>query len=116
MLQIKRKIEAKPDATIFEIINAEDKKGFGFELVRLKELRSHFHCKTVEVYILVTGKAEIQCNENATILENHGDTVTIQPSNIHSARSLGQEPAWIAVLSLPGWTRGDHYRIVRKKE
>jgi mannose-6-phosphate isomerase-like protein (cupin superfamily) len=66
----------------------------------------HFHRKMTEIYRGLKGMLYVACGGRGYVLEP-GDTLTVEPGNIHFARSV-KEPAWIEVLSNPDWTPEDH--------
>ena len=66
----------------------------------------HFHKRMTEVYRGLRGTLYVACGGRGHVLEA-GDALTIEPGNVHFARSAG-EPAWIEVLSEPDWTPEDH--------
>jgi mannose-6-phosphate isomerase-like protein (cupin superfamily) len=66
----------------------------------------HFHSKTKEIYRIVRGTLHLACGGRGYLLAP-GDSVTIEPGNIHFARAVGG-PAWLEVLSEPDWTMEDY--------
>ena len=56
----------------------------------------HFHRKMTEIYRGLKGMLMWRAEARGYVLEP-GDTLTIEPGNVHFARSA-REPAWIKVL------------------
>src|SRR5262245_52222487 len=66
----------------------------------------HFHAKTKEVYRVFRGTLHVACGGRGYLLRP-GESLTIEPGNIHFARATG-DPAWLEVFSQPAWTQEDY--------
>jgi mannose-6-phosphate isomerase-like protein (cupin superfamily) len=69
----------------------------------------HFHRKTKEVYKVLRGTLHVACGGRGHLM-TAGDSLTIEPGNIHFARAAGA-PAWVEVLCEPAWTIDDHLLV-----
>lgn len=79
----------------------------GFRAIAVIERsQPHFHSKTKEVYKVLRGTLHVACGGRGYAL-NPGESVTIEPGNIHFARGVGA-PAWLEVFCDPAWTIEDH--------
>jgi mannose-6-phosphate isomerase-like protein (cupin superfamily) len=79
----------------------------GLAIAVIDRSQAHFHCKTLETYRVIRGTLSVACEGRGYVLRE-GDSITIQPGQIHSARASG-EPAWIEVSSVPDWSAEDHF-------
>jgi len=103
-----KKIEVSGE-TIYEVVTEKDDPRFSFAVAEIEQSQAHFHKKTIEVYILISGKLEVRIGHCAIILSRPGDIVTIPLDAVHSARSLVRERSWVAVLTLPPWSSKDQH-------
>jgi mannose-6-phosphate isomerase-like protein (cupin superfamily) len=78
----------------------------GFAVAVIEKSIPHFHQKMQEVYRVLSGILYVACEARGHVL-NKGDTITIEPGQIHFARAAG-EPVWIEVESVPPWRPDDH--------
>lgn len=81
----------------------------GFAVAVIERSVPHFHQQMKEVYRVLRGALLVACGGQGRLLRE-GDSIEIQPGQIHFARSLG-EPAWIEVESVPPWTPDDHFTL-----
>jgi mannose-6-phosphate isomerase-like protein (cupin superfamily) len=91
---------------------AEDKREMvaeisdGFAVAVIERSQPHFHLKMQEIYRVLRGTLYVACKGQGHVLRK-GDSITIEPGEIHSARAA-DEPVWIEVESSPPWSRDDH--------
>ena len=92
---------------------AEDKREMvaeiwdGFAVAVIEQSVRHFHRRTREVYRILRGTLFVACGGQGHVLQE-GDTIAIEPGQIHFARAPGA-PAWIEVESAPPWSGDDHF-------
>lgn len=67
----------------------------------------NYPIKMREVYRVLSGTLYVACGGQGHVLKR-GETITIEPGQIHFARAAG-EPVWIEVESVPPWTPDDHF-------
>jgi mannose-6-phosphate isomerase-like protein (cupin superfamily) len=79
----------------------------GFAVAVIERSVPHFHLKMTELYRVIRGTLHVSCAGKGYVLRK-GETITIQPCQVHSARATG-EPAWIEVESTPPWSPDDHF-------
>jgi mannose-6-phosphate isomerase-like protein (cupin superfamily) len=95
------------------VIVTEDKKeviaeiSLGVAVAVIERSPPHFHLKMKEVYRVLRGTLYVACGGKGHVLHK-GDTITIEPGQVHFARGAG-EPAWIEVRSVPPWSVDDHF-------
>lgn len=70
--------------------------------------QSHKHLKMTQYYTILSGTLELHIGEKVIMLRN-GDTYTIEPNNIHWAKS--DDECWVEIYSKPGWTKEDHIAV-----
>jgi mannose-6-phosphate isomerase-like protein (cupin superfamily) len=68
--------------------------------------QQHFHSRTKEIYRVLRGTLHVACGGRGYLLRQ-GESITIDPGNIHFARAAGL-PAWLEVRSDPAWTVEDY--------
>lgn len=78
-----------------------------FAVAVIERSLPHFHLKTREVYQVLRGALCVACAGKGYVLQM-GQTIAIEPGQIHSASAVG-EPVWIEVESEPPWTADDHF-------
>src|SRR5688572_1298227 len=78
-----------------------------FAVAVIERSLPHFHRQTREVYRVLRGSLCVACGGQGHVVEI-GETIVIDPGQIHSARATG-EPAWIEVESAPPWSPTDHF-------
>lgn len=66
----------------------------------------HKHLKMTQYYKILSGSLALYIEEDEVLLPE-GDTYTIQPNTVHSAKSVDGE-CWVEIRSEPGWTKEDH--------
>jgi len=69
--------------------------------------KPHKHLKMTQYYTILSGEMTLYF-ENQKITLKTGDKYTIEPGNIHYAKS---DECWVEILSRPGWTKEDHIVI-----
>jgi len=95
------------------VVIAEDKREIvaeisdGFAVAVIERSQPHFHVEMQEVYRVLRGTLNVACGGQGCVLRE-SETITIEPGNIHFARSMG-EPAWVEVRSTPPWSLDDHF-------
>lgn len=77
----------------------------------IDETVPHFHEKITETYEILKGEIDLLV-ENKTYHLKPGESFTIQPGEIHSAK--GNE-TWIKCTAKPAWNPHDHIRVVEKR-
>ena len=70
--------------------------------------KPHKHLKMTQHYTIITGSMELHIGDKVVILKN-GDKYTIDPNQIHWAKSNGE--CWVEIYSTPGWTKEDHILV-----
>ena len=78
-----------------------------FAVVVIEQSLPHFHLKTREIYRVLRGTLCVARAGHGHVLHK-GETIAIEPGQIHSARAVG-EPVWIEVESDPPWSESDHF-------
>lgn len=68
----------------------------------------HKHLKIIQYYTILSGTLELHIRERVIILEV-GDKYTIEPNNVHWAKS--NDECWVEIYSKPGWTEDDHIGV-----
>ena len=97
----KRKIHL-PGETINELITSVDDIGFGLARAEIQQSERHFHQKTTEVYVLISGELLIYRHGFVPIrLTQPGDSFTLKTGIRHQARRLSREPAIVLIISIP---------------
>ena len=81
----KNKVVASPGETIYEIVTAEDGQSFGIAVAEIRESKAHYHDYITEVYTVLEGEVEVTIDGKTQVMTN-GDTITIRPGPVHSAR------------------------------
>lgn len=79
----------------------------GFAVAIIERSLPHFHHKTREVYRVLRGTLYVAYEGKGHVLRK-GDSIAIEPGQIHFARAAG-EPVWIEVESAPPWSADDHF-------
>ncbi len=103
-----------PQEIVYEITTKEDNLPFGIAIADIMHSTPHHHKKTVEVYTGVQGDLEVTLDDEPHII-HPGDSIRISPGVVHSAKSLGDEPARITVISIPEWSQDDFFPEDDKK-
>lgn len=67
----------------------------------------HYHKKITETYEVLKGELDLTVEEKTYHLKP-GESLTIQPGEIHSA--MGNE-TWIKCTAKPAWSAQDHIRV-----
>ncbi|MFH0804218.1 MAG: hypothetical protein V1896_01295 [Candidatus Zambryskibacteria bacterium] len=70
--------------------------------------KPHKHLKTTQNYKILSGTLELHIGEEMMMLKI-GDTYTMEPNNIHWAKSDNE--CWVEIYSKPGWTKEDHINM-----
>jgi mannose-6-phosphate isomerase-like protein (cupin superfamily) len=92
---------------------AEDKREMvaeisdGFAVAVIERSQPHFHLNMQEIYRVLRGTLYVAYGGKGHVLSK-GDSITIEPGQIHFARAAG-EPVWIEVESTPPWSSDDHF-------
>lgn len=71
----------------------------------------HYHTNTTEIYNVLRGELDITIGQKSIRLKQ-GESVTIQPSEVHKAK--GNE-TWVKCTAKPGWLPQDHIRVDAKE-
>jgi mannose-6-phosphate isomerase-like protein (cupin superfamily) len=79
----------------------------GFAVAVIERSLPHFHLNMREIYRVLRGTLYVACGGEGHVLRE-GETITIEPRQIHFARAAG-EPVWIEVKSAPPWSMDDHF-------
>ena len=96
--------------TIYEIVTAEDGLGFGFAEAEITRSARHYHLKTSETYVLISGRLKVWAGRNVYILAKPGDAIEIPKGVTHWAENLDPKgSSRITVHSTPAWTSDDHH-------
>lgn len=93
---------------VYEVTSQRDGLPFGIAIADIEQSVPHYHRKTVETYTGVQGELEVRVGEDTHVLRP-GDVLQIPIGTIHSARSLGEDPARITVTTVPEWSVEDHF-------
>ena len=104
-----------PDKNIIENKDKEGKtveiiceltatKGLSEAIAVIDRAIAHHHKIATETYEVIRGKLILNKDKEKFLLQV-GDTITIEPGEVHSAE--GNE-TWIKVVCRPGWNRLDH--------
>jgi quercetin dioxygenase-like cupin family protein len=96
--------------TVYEITTAENGLPFGIAIADILQSTPHVHKLTTETYTVVQGTLEVTLDQNKYVL-SPGDVIKILPNVIHSARSLGDEPARITVTTVPEFSPDDYHVV-----
>jgi mannose-6-phosphate isomerase-like protein (cupin superfamily) len=67
--------------------------------------KPHSHLKMTQYYTVISGNLELHVGDKIINLKP-GDRYTIEPNNIHFAKSADE--ALVEIYSKPGWTKEDH--------
>jgi mannose-6-phosphate isomerase-like protein (cupin superfamily) len=95
------------------VVVADDKREMvaeiseGLAVAVIDQSVPHFHLNTREIYRVLRGTLYVACGGQGNVL-GEGETLTIEPGQIHFARAAG-EPAWIEAKSVPPWSADDHF-------
>lgn len=84
------------------------KLGFGVAVADIEQSVQHYHLKTRETYVLISGRLEVKMRGTTHTLTAPGQSIEIPVNTIHSAKSLQGTSARIVVLTVPGWQVDDH--------
>ena len=106
----KNKVKASLGETIYEIITEEDGLSFGMAVADIERSEAHMHRDTTEIYTVLEGEVELTIDGKTKIL-TAGDTITIRPGPVHSAKSLTKKRARVSVTSSPPWSPSDHHLV-----
>ncbi|OGK62425.1 hypothetical protein A2334_05290 [Candidatus Roizmanbacteria bacterium RIFOXYB2_FULL_38_10] len=114
--ELKKKYPGKPiilnnktDLTeiLCEIEPTDKHTSFSTAIAVIDLTLPHYHKNTVEVYEVLKGSLTLTVNNKKYNL-NIGESFTIQPNEIHSARG---DETWVKVVARPGWRSGDHFTV-----
>jgi mannose-6-phosphate isomerase-like protein (cupin superfamily) len=95
------------------VVVADDKRevvaeiSHGLAVAVIEQSVPHFHLNTREIYRVLRGTLYVACGGQGHVL-GEGETLTIEPGQIHFARAAG-EPVWVEVRSTPPWSADDHF-------
>ena len=70
--------------------------------------KPHKHLKMIQKYNIIKGALELHDGDKTVILKT-GDKYTINPGNVHWAKSDNE--CWVEIYSEPGWTKEDHIPV-----
>ena len=87
-----------------EIEPPRDHADYSVAISVIDETASHYHKKITEKYEVIKGELDLLV-EGKTFHLKPGESITIQPGEIHSAR--GNE-TWIKCTAKPAWNVKDH--------
>ena len=100
--------------TVYEMTTSTKGLPFSIAIADILQSTPHFHKLTTETYTVVQGMLEVSLDQNKYHL-SPGDVIKILPNVIHSARSLGNEPARITVTTVPAFSPDDYYIVTEEK-
>ena len=87
-----------------EIEPPRDHADYSVAISVIDETASHYHKKITEKYEVIKGELDLLV-EGKTFHLKPGESITIQPGEIHSAK--GSE-TWIKCTAKPAWNAKDH--------
>jgi mannose-6-phosphate isomerase-like protein (cupin superfamily) len=96
--------------TVYEVTTARDGLPFGIAIADIEQSQPHVHRLTTETYTVVQGRIELALDEERIAL-HVGDVAVIRPGVVHSARSIGDEPARITVTTIPEFSPDDYFLV-----
>ena len=95
---------------VYELTTQKDGLPFGIAIADIEQSVRHRHERTLETYTGVQGELEVTVGSDIHIL-HPGDILQIPIGVVHSARSLGEDPARITVTTVPEWSQEDHILV-----
>lgn len=69
------------------------------KLPKGNSFQAHYHEDMEEIFIIISGKVKIICNNEAVILEK-GDAVVIQPKEIHEMTNISHQDVYYIVIGI----------------
>jgi mannose-6-phosphate isomerase-like protein (cupin superfamily) len=96
--------------TVYEVTTAGDGLPFGIAIADIEQSQPHVHRLTTETYTVVQGSIELALDDERIAL-HVGDVAVIRPGVVHSARSIGDEPARITVTTIPEFSPDDYFPV-----
>jgi mannose-6-phosphate isomerase-like protein (cupin superfamily) len=96
--------------TVYEVTTARDGLPFGIAIADIEQSQLHVHRLTTETYTVVQGSIELALDDERIAL-HVGDVAVIRPGVVHSARSIGDEPARITVTTIPEFSPDDYFPV-----
>ena len=97
----------KPTEIICELEPSSEHPEHSIAIAAISLSKPHYHRRTTELYELISGKLTLAVNDKSIEL-NPGDTYTVSPQQIHSAKG---DFTLVKVTSRPGWTPDDHVLV-----
>lgn len=101
----------QPLETIFEVVTAANKEGFGYAVAHITRAAAHYHKYTDETYTLLGGKLRVHIGKKSFDLTTLGASLEIPIGETHWAESLEDTPAKVGVHTIPAWSQEDHILV-----
>jgi len=96
----------------FPLITRKESKKASLLLTEIKkEQRKTYHKKTTEIYFVMKGKGTVTIGKEK-IRAGKGTILIIPPGKAHSVRPI--IPMEILVISIPAWSKKDHFLVQEK--
>ena len=70
----------------------------------------HFHKETEETYLILSGTATIQIQDEQLVL-TAGEAVLIEPGEVHQIINNGEENLVFIAVCVPAWQPGDSFEV-----
>lgn len=70
----------------------------------------HFHKKTEETYLILSGTATIQIQDEQLDITT-GEAVLIEPGEVHQIMNNGEENLVFIAVCVPAWQPGDSFEV-----
>lgn len=109
----------KQGETLFEIITKEDGFGFGLALARIVQTEPHYHNRTRELYVVVSGMLDLEIGrhmytrpEVSYKLGTGKRAHSIPIKRVHQASAYHCGVAWVYVYTFPPFDPAD-YHVLR---
>jgi len=74
----------------------------------------HFHKKTEETYLILSGVATLKIQEEKLVLVA-GEAVLIEPGEIHQIKNNGKENLVFIAVCVPAWQPDDSFEVPVKE-
>lgn len=71
-----------------------------FHYMRIGDSRKHFHAKTTEYYFVVSGRGEMDLDDETVAIET-GDMIVVPPGVRHTSRPTGDADLEILIIVVP---------------
>lgn len=97
--------EKKPTEIVCEAEPAAKHPGHSVAIAVIDSSSPHSHKVLTETYTVIRGELKLHIDTEVFELKRN-ESHAIEPGHVHWAEG---DETWIECLSMPGWTKEDHY-------